>query len=460
MKLSGSVLALVALVLFCGSAVRAETFTAYLEGAQEVPPVSTSGRGYARIFVNEAAGTISFVVVFNGMTSNQTAAHIHAPAPVGSSAGVAIDLGTVGGTSGTLTGSGTITPTQLAQLRAGLGYVNVHSAMFPGGELRGQLARPRPVDYDGDGRQDISVMRFPSVPPPGLAQVTYWNLNSTSGVSATDWGDANRDFPVPGDYDGDGLGDIAVYRGGTGSSPDSVFYILRSSDGGVQALQYGVVGDQAVARDYDGDGRTDPAIYRRGPTPASQAVWWIRLSSTGTDMVVPFGTTGDSASADTPVPGDYDGDGKFDIAVYRFGNASNPPNSFIIRQSSDGAVTATQWGNFTTDWVVPGDYDGDGKFDLAVARTGPSGNSPMDWWIRRSSAPSAPVGPVTFGLSSDFPVQGDYDGDGRADLAIYRPGPTTGTQSSFWYLRSLDGGAVHTLWGIRGDFAVASFDAR
>jgi hypothetical protein len=270
-------------VFIFSASVRAEIFFANLQGAQEVPPVSTNARGYARVVLNEAAGTISFIVVFNNLTSTQVACHIHAPAPVGMSAGVAINLGNVGGQSGVITGTAAITPTQIAQLRAHLGYVNVHSMTFGNGEIRGQLGPKRPVDFDGDGRQDYSVLRFPNVPPPGEAPITYWNLNSTTGVQgAGPWGNANADFPAPGDYDGDGKDDLAVYRAGATAGADSFFHILRSSDGTAQSVRWGLNGDQTVARDYDGDGITDMAVFRRGAAAGQQAFWYYR-SSRNTD---------------------------------------------------------------------------------------------------------------------------------------------------------------------------------
>lgn len=442
--------------------VRAETFYAYLTSAQEVPANASTATGYARIVINESALTINYTVVFNGLAGTQSGAHIHAPAAIGANVGVAIGFPNVGGTSGTITGSAAITATQISQIRSHLGYVNVHSSAFPGGEIRGQLGIKRPVDFDGDGRQDFSVLRFPNVAPPGVAQITYWNQNSTSGVQTASFGDANTDFPVPGDYDGDGKDDFAVYRAGATAGSPSNFYILRSSDGLGQLIQFGVNGDQAVCRDFDGDGITDLAVFRRGAAPGAQAFWWIRRSTVGLtvvgqDRVVPFGTTGDGTNNfDTPIPGDYDGDGKFDLAVYRF--ALSPANNFIILRSSDGATTFQQFGNFNTDYIVPGDYDGDGKYDLAVARTGALSTSPLVWWILNSSTGTTRT--QTFGITSDSPTQGDYDGDARTDIAIYRPGPTAGTQSNFWVFESLSGVGRPTPWGVRGDFPVATFDVR
>src|SRR5688500_10984822 len=148
--------------------VRAEMFTAYLTGPQEAPPVSTNGTGYARVLWNESAGTITFTVVFSNLSSAQTASHIHTGA-IGVSGPVTINFGAVGGTSGTISGSAAITPAQIVLLRSHQMYVNVHSGNFGGGEIRGQLGVARPVDYDGDGRTDPSVLRFPNIAPPGIA---------------------------------------------------------------------------------------------------------------------------------------------------------------------------------------------------------------------------------------------------------------------------------------------------
>ena len=453
------------LTLLLSVAGRAETFFANLQGAQEVPPVATSATGYARVSVNPTTLAYSYTVVFTGLSSNQTLGHIHAGATggIGTTASPVITFTVVGGTSGTITGSGTMTAQNLVDIRAHRAYVNIHSANFGGGEVRGQLGIKRPVDFDGDGRQDFSILRFPAGACPGPPRpITYWNQNTTAGSQAQNWGEACTDFPTPGDYDGDGKDDLALFRNSGVAGADTFYLILRSSDNTFQGVRWGVTGDQAIARDYDGDGITDMAVFRRGAAAADQTFWYIRQSAAAfVQRSVAWGSTGNGTSTfDTPVPGDYDGDGKFDIAVYRFG--LSPANNFIILRSSDGGGQFQAFGNFNTDYIVPGDYDGDGKYDLAVARLGATLTSPIVWWILQSSTGTTRT--ATFGrgngaVGSDIPVQGDYDGDARTDIAVYRPG-ATGAQSNFWVLRSFDNIAQVTPWGLGGDFAVNTFDVR
>ena len=76
-------------------------------------------------------------------------------------------------------------------------------------------------------------------------------------------------------------------------------------------------------------------------------------------------------------------------------------------------VPAFQFGT-STDKIVPGDYTGDGKMDIGVWRP-----STGFWYILRSE--DFLLYGFPFGLDGDIPVPGDYDGDGKTDAAVFRP---------------------------------------
>ena len=183
--------------------------------------------------------------------------------------------------------------------------------------------------------------------------------------------------------------------------------------------------------DFDGDGKMDFAFYR-----ASTGVWWIFPSSGASAYGVGWG-----GSAFKAVPGDYDGDGKTDIAIY-----DNTGGAWWIIPSS-GTGPQGQVGAYGVGWggsafkPVPGDYDGDGKTDIAIYNT-----TTGAWWIIPSSGtgPQGQVGTygVGWGGSGFTPVPGDYDGDGKTDVAIYQ------SSNGYWWIIISSDGSPHGLgWG-------------
>lgn len=132
-----------AAVLATGCAMRPsekiEIYEARLSGAQEVPPVTSAGSGQAELQWNRNSNVLSWKVTFTGLSGEVTGAHIHGPASAGENAGVVIPFMT--GMSGTITGQTNLTSAQALDLAAGRWYVNIHTAAFPGGEIRGQLTR-------------------------------------------------------------------------------------------------------------------------------------------------------------------------------------------------------------------------------------------------------------------------------------------------------------------------------
>ena len=131
------VLAASALALFAGAA-HAETlrFHATLNGASEVPPNTTGGIGQATATLDTATKAFNYTLTFSGLTGPATAAHFHGPAGPGVNAPPAVMIMKL---QSPVTGSATLTDAQIADLKAGKWYVNVHTAAHGPGEIRGQV---------------------------------------------------------------------------------------------------------------------------------------------------------------------------------------------------------------------------------------------------------------------------------------------------------------------------------
>ncbi len=229
------------------------------------------------------------------------------------------------------------------------------------------------------------------------------------------------DQRVPGDYDGDGRTEFAVFR-----PSDGTWYNYDFLSGTGSSNRFGTLGDIAVPADYDYDGRTDLAIFR-----PSDGSWWIRLSKSGSVRVQQFG-----ASGDIPLTGDYDGDSLPDLVVYR------PSNSTLYFRlsvnSSDQALNLPP----SAFYLKAADFDGDQMVDFGFYVPGDG-----TWVINNSGSPQTVI---QWGLPTDMPVPADYDGDGRTDIAVYRPA------TSVWYIIGSQAGYMTNQFGVPGDIPLQS----
>ncbi len=151
---------------------------------------------------------------------------------------------------------------------------------------------------------------------------------------------------------------------------------------------------------------------------------------------------------------DFDGDSKTDVSVFRpnagsLAESVGPEGSssqWWYLRSSDQGTRGLQFGD-SDDIPVASDFTGDGKTDIAFWRP-----STGEWFILRSEDDSFFAFP--FGASGDIPAPGDFDGDGKADPAVYRP------SSGTWFIvRSSDGGLTVVPFGVAADQPiVADYD--
>ena len=127
---------------FAGTVV----FSAALDGASERPiPVTTPGTGDCEMAVDDITGAYSITCNYSGLLANATAAHLHGltagvdPLNETASPMAGANLWSyTGGTSGSFTRTGTVSLSNLAGMMDNRSYVNIHSSLYPGGEIRGQ----------------------------------------------------------------------------------------------------------------------------------------------------------------------------------------------------------------------------------------------------------------------------------------------------------------------------------
>jgi hypothetical protein len=175
--------------------------------------------------------------------------------------------------------------------------------------------------------------------------------------------------------------------------------------------------------DFNADYRADLSVYR-----PSEGRWYVDRDG------VSFFATQFGLTTDRVVPADYDGDGRTDIAVFRDG-------TWYWLNSSNGAFNAFPFG-LAGDQPQPADFNGDGRAELAVFRNG-------TWYTFNLATGQS--GGLQFGAPGDIPLVGDYDGDGRADHAVFRNGT--------WYMQKSLFGFVSLPFGLPGDRPVpADYD--
>ncbi len=168
MKLRTSLAAPLALALLCYvSRSEAQVFTAFLSGPAESPPNASVGTGFTTVTINPATHMLQVQFSFSNLSGTTTAAHIHAATatPGTGTAGVATQTPTFSGfptgvTSGSysntfdMSQSSTWNPAYVtanggtaagaenafvAAIIAGKAYLNIHTSVFPSGEIRGFL---------------------------------------------------------------------------------------------------------------------------------------------------------------------------------------------------------------------------------------------------------------------------------------------------------------------------------
>lgn len=325
------------------------------------------------------------------------------------------------------------------------------------------------LDFDGDGKTDIAVARYNNQFEP--FRYTWFVRSSQNGqmIQPLTFG-ANGfgDVPVLADYDGDRKTDIAVFRKGfQGPSGNPAnFYIWQSLTNSPLTVRWGLDSDNPyLTQDFDGDGKADPTIVRcfvaTSPTTFLSQMMWAVLESRNNYQTYRIETFGacDGQRQDRPIRGDFDGDGRADLAFYRKfeldadGQAVSANRFYVKLSSKQGKILKVRFDYAQGGFTVPVDFDGDGKTDIAATRYEGVGDVSYRWWywIRSSDGQLAATqfGYRSQGLNlSDLPVVGDYDGDGKTDLAVFRDSGLL-TNQTYFYIQGSKHGFMSQQWGVR-----------
>ena len=303
------------------------------------------------------------------------------------------------------------------------------------------------LDFFGNNLTDFAIFTLPTG-----GQITYRVTKNENPTTATSpildqpWGQSTTELvPNQGNYIGDARTDFNVYRNNNGS-PANYYLIAQNDDVPSKTTAFINWGNGATdiigaEGDYNGDGLLDPTVVR----PSGNSLIWYILNS-GSNTVTSFQY---GLSADIPLPGaNYTGSAAADPTVAR--TDSNGQITWIVGNTSGGVVSLTPWGNFSTDFIIPGgDYDGDGFADLMVWRGFGAGTNGV-WYMKGSagSSFSVPFGIPGDGSTRDIALRGgDYDGDNKADIAVWRSSSNT-----FYVLRSTNGGSIiQNISGVSGN---------
>lgn len=307
----------------------------------------------------------------------------------------------------------------------------------------------RPLyDFTGDARTDFTnviadtvgspitwkILRNPADPAPGAAFIRQF-----------DWGIVG-DSITPHNYAGDAKAEVAVWR--TGNFYSAPFPEGPGAIGPLTVTPWGNPTGENLGRDgdYDGDGVDDPTTVRL----SGGFLTWVYKGSTSGPRSIPFGQTVAGRSTLAFQGADFTGDGRDELVFCTASTSGLGISTWWIGDSVTGAVVlvVNNWGSFVTDYFVnPDDYTGDGKADIVTFRAGGTGEYAAGWFIR-DTATGGLVTPVIFGipdaafLDNDAPIRGNFDGDLKADIGVWRPSTAT-----YYWINSSNGSIGGQQWG-------------
>jgi Tol biopolymer transport system component len=239
---------------------------------------------------------------------------------------------------------------------------------------------------------------------PSSNQFLLRNSNTAGRADTTITFGTSGDQPLFGDWNGDGRDDIGVFR------PTAGQFILRFNSVSktcaicnpfpvvvTLTINFGQNGDLAVVGDWDGNGKDTPGVFRGGTFLLTNGVNGANTnnSTPPADFIFSFGGTGDQ-----PLAGDWDGDGKDSIGVFRTSGAL-----FFLSNDNLTIASTLSFGGPNLDLPVMGDWNGDGIDSIGVFRP-----TTAEFFLNNSNTVQSIDVTFSFGSHGDLPVAGDFNG--------------------------------------------------
>ena len=361
--------------------------------------LTVNGTGFVQgSVVNWSLGGVTTPVVTTFVSSSQlTAAVPAANVAAAGTASVTVTNPSPGGGLSNAAPLGITTPT---------GVLSLSRTDFP--TVYSPIAISA-VDLNDDGKPDLVIAHFEA---PGSVAV---QLGNGDGTFQQPVGYATGEFPVAlgtADFNGDGIIDLAV--AGQHFNPGSLSILLGKGDGRFEPQISTPLGNgpsSLAVGDFNRDGSEDVAVVNE-----FDHTLWVLLGNGDGTFQAP------SVAGDVPFPsvvtvGDFNRDGKLDLAVDGDDDTGNSAVAVLLGNGDGTFQSPEYFGTNGQDGITTSDFNGDGILDLAVAGGTLSRGGFISVLLGNGDGTFQPEVDYPSNPSSDQVITGDFNGDGKLDLA-------------------------------------------